>query len=494
MSSPFSPSFKFNPFGPGLETPPPSIGTFARSHWGSEMAYCHLPTTVDSPGPLLGHQQRTSNRFPDCNSPGTWKYNPDFGLVHTGICPACAAYVEHIMAAMNYKDTAIAEAMKARRDDSDLLVLDSYRLGISRMMDENRSLREELERFKMRWTNLEDDYRYLWSSLMNQKCPIMSSVACVSDVGSASSSSSSVSSMNSFSEFRTHGITFTSPGPNAMETESLQKSQMQVKKPPQPHSATYASVASTHTSQRSPPVSQMLLPSNVTTNSSSGPCCGPVVAFRVRRDKQGRPKFPKTIHELKDLMSLAGEPTAEGGSALSIIKKMCLDAHATPREDKTPIQKWILMNWRNPYTPANANMSQADIKPNPRIDDPVDIWFDYLCTHPHSWPKGVRKDPKGRPVMSDLIANRAVARMRPTESASVRNDFVAQVTDMFSSPGMYQQLLEKNGFTVAPLITYTVFTGPITVDDVALHFARSGITPSVAMNNFEPWARHYKEC
>lgn len=152
------------------------------------------------------------------------------------------------------------------------------------------------------------------------------------------------------------------------------------------------------------------------------------------------------------------------------------------------------MNWRNPYTPANANMSQADIKPNPRIDDPVDIWFDYLCTHPHSWPKGVRKDPKGRPVMSDLIANRAVARMRPTESASVRNDFVAQVTDMFSSPGMYQQLLEKNGFTVAPLITYTVFTGPITVDDVALHFARSGITPSVAMNNFEPWARHYKEC
>jgi len=84
--------------------------------------------------------------------------------------------------------------------------------------------------------------------------------------------------------------------------------------------------------------------------------------------------------------------------------------------------------------------------------------------------------------------------MRPTESTSARNDFVAQVTDMFSSPGMYQQLLKGNNFTVASLISFPVFTGPITVEDVALHFAKSGVTPSMAMKNFEPWAQHYKEC
>jgi len=218
-----------------------------------------------------------------------------------------------------------------------------------------------------------------------------------------------------------------------------------------------------------------------------------MVAFRLRRDKQVQSRFPTTINELKDLMSLAGESTAEGYSALSIIKKMCLDAHATPREEKTPIQKWILINWRNPYSSAHTN-SEADIKSNPRIDDPVEVWFEYLCTHPHSWPKGVRKDAKNRPLMSDLIANRAVARMRPTESTSARNDFVAQVTDMFSSPGMYQQLLKGNNFTVASLISFPVFTGPITVEDVALHFAKSGVTPSMAMKNFEPWAQHYKEC
>jgi len=64
---------------------------------------------------------------------------------------------------------------------------------------------------------------------------------------------------------------------------------------------------------------------------------------------------------------------------------------------------------------------------------------------------------------------------------------------MFSSPGMYRQLLEKNDFTVASLISFPIFTGPITVEDVALHFARSGVTPSMAMKNFEPWAQQYKK-
>ena len=217
------------------------------------------------------------------------------------------------------------------------------------------------------------------------------------------------------------------------------------------------------------------------------------MSFRVRHNEQGQPKFPETIYELKDLMSLAGELTAEGGSALRIIKRICVDAHATPYKEKTLIQKWILMNWRNPYVHANINMFQADIKLNPCINNPVDIWFDYLCTHFYSWSKGVCKDLKGRLFMSDLIANWAVAHIRPTKSASAKNNFVAQVIDMFSSPSIYQQLLEKNGFTVALLITYTVFTGPIIVDNIALHFVRSRTIPKVVMNKFEPWAQHYKK-
>lgn len=483
MPSLLSPSFKFNPFGSGMETPPPSAETFpqsGRSLWGSGTGICP-PPTVNPLRPLLGCQQWNFTNFLNQNSPGMWKHNPEFGLVHTGTCPTCATYVEHVVAARNLKDVTITEAIKSRRDETERLVLDGYRLGISQMMDENRSLSEELEYVKMKWANLRDDYINLWSSLTHSGYPATSPAACVLpvDVGLASSSSSS-SSSRTFVESCSHGTATTLSGSHAMGTHSLQNNQIEKSR------ATYASVAS----QSSPQVNRNPLSSDIT---ASDPNCGPMVAPRLRCDKQVQSRFPTTIQELKDLMSLAGESTVEGYSALSVIKKMCLDAHATPREEKTPIQKWILINWRNPYSSAHTN-SEADIKSNPRIDDHVEVWFDYLCTHSHSWPKGVRKDSKNRPFMSDLIANRAVARMRPTESASARNDFVAQVTDMFSSPGMYQQLLKINNFTVAPLISFPVFTGPITVEDVALHFARSGVTPSMAMKNFEPWAQQYKNC
>ena len=480
MPSLLSRSFIFNPFGSGMETPPPSTETFpqfGRSLWGSGTGI-YPPPTINPPRPLLGHQQWDFTRFLDHNYPGVWKHNPEFGLVHTGACSTCATYVEHVVAARNLKDATLTEAIKSHRDETERLVLDGYRLGISQMMDENRSLSEELEYVKMKWANLRDDYVNLWSSFLTHSgYPATSPVACVSPVDAGLVSTSPSSSSRTFVESCSHSTATALP--HVMATHSLQNNQ--IEKP----RATYASVAS----QRSPQVIRNPLSSDIT---ASDPYCGPMVALRLRRDQQVQSRFPTTIQELKDLMFLAGESTVEGYSALSIIKKMCLDAHATPREEKTPIQKWILINWRNPYSSAHMN-PEADIKSNPRIDDRVEVWFDYLCTHPHSWPKGVRKDSKNRPFMSDLIANRAVARMRPTESATARNDFVAQVTDMFSSPGMYRQLLEKNDFTVASLISFPIFTGPITVEDVALHFARSGVTPSMAMKNFEPWAQQYKK-
>jgi len=54
------------------------------------------------------------------------------------------------MAVINYKNTTVANAMKAYRDNSNLLVLNSYYLGIFRMMDKNQLLYEKLKCFKMR--------------------------------------------------------------------------------------------------------------------------------------------------------------------------------------------------------------------------------------------------------------------------------------------------------------------------------------------------------
>ena len=144
----------------------------------------------------------------------------------------------------------------------------------------------------------------------------------------------------------------------------------------------------------------------------------------------------------------------------SFIKKMCLDTHATPCEEKTLIHKCILINRRNPYSSAHTK-SEADIKSNPRIDDYVDVWFDHLCTHLQPWPKGVRKD-SNRPFMSDLIVNRAIARMRPTESASVRNDFVAQshryVFQSWNVPSAAKEELHRRLSDLLPCFRWTYYS------------------------------------
>lgn len=484
-------SFKFDPFDSELEAPPPTTATLSQST--ADMVARHLQTNL-SQASFFTNQHTTSNGFPSSVFPRTWTYSTELGFIHTGSCSICTTYAEHVAMAKNNEERSIAEAMKIRRETQDLFFLDGYRLGLTQMMDENHSLRQELERVKRKYTTLEGDYKHLRISLADRSSPTSSPAARITPslTGSAGARSSCSSSVSSLADYRMHGVTFTELEPLSMKREIYEENG--VGNLPQQPVATYASVVSTLTSQNPPSNNQTPLSSNPSINPPPGHPPGPVPAFRLRRDKQGRLRFPKTIHELRDLMTIAGESTTDGAAALTVIKKMCLDAHATPRESKTSLQKWILMNWRNPYTIANANVSSADVKPNPRIDDPVEVWFDYLCHHPHSWPKGVRKDTNGKPFMTDLIANRAVARMRPTESASLRNDFIAQVTDMFASPGMYQHLLEKHKFTVAPQVSYNVFTGPVTVESVALHFARSGFTPADATNNFEPWAKHYKEC
>ncbi|KAJ3567856.1 hypothetical protein NP233_g6093 [Leucocoprinus birnbaumii] len=474
MSSlpPFSASsFKFNPFGSDLETPPPTTTDFTRPP--AEMATSYLPTAGLSRAAPATHQYASFNSFPNYNFPGSWTFNEEHGFIHTGACSVCTAYAEHVTMARKKEENSLVEASRIRRENQDLFFLDGYRFGLSKMMDENESLRRELERIRRSRSTVEDNYMRLQSFLVDRSNPVGPSAqvlpALTDSTGSRSPSSSSISSL---ADYYMQGVNFTSPMPSAVKPEPLDKSE--IDNIPQQRVATYASVAS----QNFPSNSRIPVSSGPSVHPYPAPLPGPAPTPQLRRDKQGRPRYPKTIHELRDLMSIAGESTTDGAAALSIIKKI----------------NTFLINWRNPYAVANTSVSPADVKPNPRIDDPVDVWFVYLCHHPHSWPKGVRKDSKGRPVMTDLVANRAVARMRPIESASLRNDFIAEVTDMFASPGMYKQLLEKHSLTVAPEVTYNVFSGPVTVESIVQHFARSGFTPAHAATNFEPWAKHYKEC
>jgi hypothetical protein len=205
--------------------------------------------------------------------------------------------------------------------------------------------------------------------------------------------------------------------------------------------------------------------------------------------------IPKNLEDLEWLMRAAHRPGND--MYLAKIKALCAEAHATPREKKTELQEVLLTRWRNKNSVASG--SSSDVKINPRIDDSVEVWYSYLCTHQKSWPKGVRKDSLGRPVISDLRASRIVSRLRPEagpESSSPnspvpRPAFIQQVVSLFSRPGTYQQILVRDNINIAQSLSYLPFHGSLTIESLVRHFAACGITVEMATQEFEPWARNY---
>jgi hypothetical protein len=236
-------------------------------------------------------------------------------------------------------------------------------------------------------------------------------------------------------------------------------------------------------------------------------------------------------------MAAAHKPGNE--RALAKVKVLCGEAHATPRELKTDLQRYLLSNWRNP-TPSSSNGTASPpmlppapptapaamlnrsrsgsntvlgsssstaafnahpVKNNPRIDDPVEVWYEYLCTYPSCCPRGVRRDSRNRPHLPDLRASRLVARLRPelsqgnSQQLAVRADFMTRVVALFSVPSAYAKKIKAGGLVVAPVVMYRAYSmgvaGTLCEADVVRHFTQCGVTVAVAENELEPWAMHY---
>lgn len=175
-----------------------------------------------------------------------------------------------------------------------------------------------------------------------------------------------------------------------------------------------------------------------------------------------------------------------------------------------------------PVTPTGTTTpSEASVegyrKENPRLEDAVEDWYDYFCNYRNSWPRGVRRDACNRPVLSDLRADRAVARFRPwvdvrgreeagrvrrggrgpdgRSSASPRAQFKIMLVELFSQKGLYTKLIVQQGLYVAGTATYGAYQGPfpVTTDGLVAFLAKSGVTPQLAASDFEPWARNYRD-
>jgi hypothetical protein len=165
-------------------------------------------------------------------------------------------------------------------------------------------------------------------------------------------------------------------------------------------------------------------------------------------------------------------------------------------------------------TASSGSTDPESPKTNPRLQDPVEVWYEYYSTHRKSWPRGVRRDLRHRPILSDLRADRAIARfrpdivLRPVEVAiqnnpdpngfpapSPRNQFKNMIVELFSQPGFYSKLLVQMNLSVSAVTVYERYTGsfPMKMEELVEFLAKSGITPQMVSSDFEPWAKNYRE-
>ncbi|KAK7019811.1 hypothetical protein VNI00_017900 [Paramarasmius palmivorus] len=218
-------------------------------------------------------------------------------------------------------------------------------------------------------------------------------------------------------------------------------------------------------------------------------------------DKYGIPNYlsvfrsPETERALRELMGTARRMDVR---ALTRIKKMCREAHATPRHSKSWAQTFILSEWRNP--PELAPPSTRDVSnpalPNPRMGDSFESWFHYYSVHIGALPRGVRRDTLGKPWKPDLRASRLAAQLRPlqTSPTATRTEFNYFLIELLGIRGEYQSMVRRLGFQIASELSPKPYSGPspVAIEDVVSHMAACGISIETVTDDLEPWSWQYK--
>jgi hypothetical protein len=202
-------------------------------------------------------------------------------------------------------------------------------------------------------------------------------------------------------------------------------------------------------------------------------------------------------------MALAQNPI--NVAEYNAVKAFCSQAHHTPAELRTPLHRVVLTRWRNPTVVRGGRDPGLN---NPTIQDSVDDWYHYLCSHQASWPRGIRWGKDGLPIKQDIELRLLVSRLRP--EAKIRgaekeadgrelaqnNSFYTSVFDLFADDGLYRQIVEKHRLTIprlpSPSPTIPFPDTVVTAEAIALHFARAGVSVDFAEKTLGPWARATK--
>lgn len=466
---------------------------------------------------------RDNRGIPTLLSP--WEFLEDYGIVHPSGCDVCSAYMKHVAGA-SYSphqpafQIAFQDRKRAREDVYNKGVAE----GVRRQKEEERDLQDSTERYRLERNQAREELFSLRAQLESSRAD------CERLQGKLKHASLSVADPPTV-EIPPLSVV-AKPSPSADPVPSA------ITPPDLPH---LPRLPDTTSPTNTPPdhfsATELLFPHHVpppmatpASPQAQLPDCVAARSFAavlsagqpsiddesspqsLMDDQPGSqpwqmavpqshkpPKPAKSIKQIQSLIKAAHQPG--NYQALTKVKALCSEAHRTPREQKTEVQRYLLSTWRTPdwEHPTSVPRLPAPLN-NPRLEDPVECWVAYYAANPSSCPKGIRRDADGRPFTTDMRASRTVARLRPVvltndpDSRDARQKFMGVVTELFSEPGGYEDILRRGAFSVSPQVGYVPYVGPadsLTKESVARHFALCGVTIPMADNELGPWAREY---
>ncbi|KAF9243544.1 hypothetical protein BU15DRAFT_42979 [Melanogaster broomeanus] len=461
---------------------------------------------------------RDNRGIPTLLSP--WEFLEDYGIVHPSGCDACTSYMKHVAdASYSSHQPAFQIAFQDRKRAREDVYNKGISEGIRRQKEEERELVDSIERYRFERNQAREE-------LFTSRAQLESSRADCERLQEKLKQVSTPVAEPSLVESPPARV-ITKPSPPADSINSIATVPQLVDAPvnalvDQPSAnELLSSLFPQHVSppMATPASPQAQLPDCVAARSfaavlsagqpSNEEDSGPQSLTEEQAGSQGwqtvvpqalkATKPAKSIKQIQSLIKAAHQPG--NYQALTKVKAMCSEAHRTPREQKTEVQRYLLSTWRTPdwEHPTSVPKLPAPLN-NPRLEDPVECWVAYYTANPSSCPKGIRRDVDGRPFTSDMRASRMVARLRPVvhpndpESREARQKFMAIVTELFSEPGGYENILRRGVFSVSPQVGYAPYVGAaedVTRESVARHFAVCGVTIPMADNELGPWAREY---
>ncbi|KAJ7102835.1 hypothetical protein C8R44DRAFT_640776 [Mycena epipterygia] len=461
-----------------------------------------------------------------CDELPPWECDPSYGIVHPSGCSTCRFYMSHIAEAKAAHSTSIDRAFKDLDSQLDTYFFDGVAEGRRRQRADDQERLRDLERAR-------NDSALTVSRLRSESHETGQQLSLVkSQLHLAQSERDALRKrLESLTKEKVDDSIHVEAIRDGLEVERMLLNPGEspahfhaVSSVPSPYFSKPEDPSGSSTvSQISIPLPPPSLPISVPKNGAAISTISlpprptvEVIASSGAPDLRATAAFPsirapKTLRQLQYLMNRAHQPGNE--DSLSKVKMLCAEAHQTPREEKTELQRYILANWRNPEPAASGVSVSPPPVPlllpnqpllplranNPRMEDSVEVWHTYLTTHHGSWPRGVRRERDGTPHLGDLKASRTVARLRPAigenGDTTSRTEFMACAAQLFASPGMYQDLLRRNALAVAPVVSYKPYRATqfsITAAEVARHFAAAGVSVAEAVAELEPWAQEYQ--